>query len=101
MNKPRFKITLFNENQYTKKEFIASPISYKTACNLYNLLTKPNSRGCFNQTPHTFKGLDCFSIKNSRIRLICFYGQKIEYLVYADGNKIDGVMGTCDLIKEV
>jgi hypothetical protein len=81
MNKTKYKITLYNENQYNEKIIEGKPIKYTTVCNIYNNLVKPS----FNLNPHYFKCCDSFSIKDNRIRLIVFCGNKIDMIVYNDG----------------
>jgi hypothetical protein len=94
--KNKYKITLFNENQYTKKELIGTPISHKTACRLYNSLTNPP----FKQDPHQFKCHDSFSVKDSRIRLITCYGSKVDKVVYHDGTVKEDIIGEFQLIGD-
>ena len=95
----KVKITLFNENQYFIKELIGISISHKTACSIYNSVTKPKLRGCFNMNPHELKCNDSFSIKDSRIRMISFYGNKIDMVVFNDGFISDSIQGKYELLK--
>ncbi len=76
MNK--FKITLYNENQYTKKELIGRAISENTVSKYYNQIP-----GCYS-CGHDFKCNDTFTVKDSRIKLISFYGNEIRFIIYND-----------------
>lgn len=86
MNTQKYKITLEqNENaQYDKIiTVIGKPIKYTTASQIFNSLTG------YHSTPHRFKSNDTFSITSNNIRLVSFYGNKLDLILYSDGTVID------------
>ena len=98
-NMNKYKITLYNENQYMKKELIGTPIAASTTSKHYNQV--PGCHSC----SHDFKCNDSLKVNDPRIKIISFYGDEIRFILYNDNtiqesNEYVGktLHGTCDLI---
>ena len=79
MNKPKFEITLQNENQFHEKKLIGTPLHYNTVSRHYNRLSGYQSCG------HDFKCNDTFKVDDPRILLVSFFGSEIRFILYHDG----------------